>query len=274
MSRSPRLACALLLALAGLLCLTAAAVAADKDWPRPRGAVADYARLIPPGEEAKLEILCRRLLKSTGAAVVIVTLPSLGTRTVEEEAVHLYETWGIGKKGESRGVLMLLAKKERRFRIEVGLGLEGILPDARVGQIGLRYIIPHFKKGRFAQGFMQGLAAVAQVIAKEKGLTLQQALGVKEARPAKRRRSGRAWPFILLALTVFIIFGIFRRRLRLAGRRRTTGNELLLGGLLGLGLGRMGSGGGLGGGGFGSFGGGFGGFGGGISGGGGGSFSF
>jgi uncharacterized protein len=234
-----------------LLLILGQGVLAGTEFPKPVGLINDFARLIPQSEKQKMETLAREVLQKTGTSVVVVTIQAIGDADVSMYVNELYQSWGIGKKGEDKGVLIFLAVKERRVRIETGYGVEGILPDGLVGEILDKYAVPFLKKGDYGKGLYNALAAVSQVIAKDAKIQLT---GEVKVYSPPRRRVGRLGFFPLL-LIIFILFSFLRR-----GR-----GGILLPLLL---LSSMGGRGGFGGG-FGGFGGGFGGFGGGMSGGGG-----
>ncbi len=240
-----------------MLCLALAAAAAD--WPRPQGPVADYAQVIPPPYRQRIAAAATELWQKTGAAVVVATIPSLEGESIEEAAVRLFQEWGIGKKGEDRGLLILVALKERKLRIEVGYGLEGLITDVKAGMVRDQALLPYLKKNQFGKGLYAGVVAVANIIAQEQGVTLTGVPKLKLRRPARGLALGGLF-FIFLVL--FVLLTSLRR-----GSARGILPAILLGSLLG---GGRHYGGGMGGGGFGGFGGGgFGGFGGGMSGGGG-----
>jgi uncharacterized protein len=224
-------------------------------FPKHKGPVNDFANVISQTHEQTIRELTTELFNKTEIPLVLVTMPDIGGADYTEYANRLYEAWGIGKKGEDKGVLIFVAVKERKMRIEVGYGLEGILPDGRAGEIRDRYITPYLKNNQFGEGLLSGALAISQIIAKDAGVELT---GQVPVRAPKKRRSGLSlFPLILI---LFFIFG----------SRRRTGSWIFFLPLL------MGGGGGYGsrssggfGGSFGGFGGGFGGFGGGMSGGGG-----
>ncbi|MBN1840653.1 MAG: TPM domain-containing protein [Deltaproteobacteria bacterium] len=230
------------------------------EFPKPKGLVNDFADVIEPQYEQKLTQVTGELLRKTGVTVVVVTMPDIEGEDYNEYANRLYAAWGIGKKGEDRGVLIFLALKERKMRIETGYGVEGIIPDGLAGEIRDRYMTPYLKQDRFGEGLLNGALAIAQIIAKDAGVGLT---GQGPVRRAPKQRSGLSGLLIIL---------IFLGLLFSMGRRRGGMWPLLLlmfmggrgGGFYGGGYGRGGLGGS-----FGGFGGGFGGFGGGLSGGGG-----
>ena len=222
-----------------------------EEFPKHTGLINDFAGVIPQSEKQKMNILATEVLQKTGTSVVVVTMPTVGDSDVVIYANELYQAWGIGKKGEDKGVLILLAVKERRIRIETGYGVEGILPDGRVGEILDKYAVPLLKKGAYGKGLYNALAAISVVIAKDANVDLTGEIKVYRT---SRRQAGRISIFPLIFI-ILILFSLFRR-----GRRGGILPLLLLS--------SMGGRGGFGGG-FGGFGGGFGGFGGGMGGGGG-----
>ena len=257
--RSPK-TIALFLVLAALFSLALAAKAAQ--WPRPQGPVADYAKMIPEQYLKKITALSTELRQKTGDALVVATVPSIGNESIEEAAVRIFEAWGIGLKGKDNGILLLVAQKERKMRIEVGYGLEGIVTDATAGRVRDQAILPYFKKGDFGAGVWLGVANLAKIIADDKGVKLT---GLPESAPGKKGGSaGFAAIFVIIALGIIIL------RMARRGGRGGRGGGLVTGMVLG----SMMGGGRSSGGGFDSFGGGFGGFGGGMSGGGGASGSW
>ncbi len=227
-------------------------------FPQTNVPVNDYAEVIPPEYKARMDQLAKALWDKTNTALVVATFRDLGGESPRIFANKLYEAWGIGKKGENKGVLLLVALKERQVTFETGYGVEGILPDAKMGDILDQYVVPFLRRDEYGEGILNGMAAIAQVVAKDAGVNLDvNHYGAKL--PASRRGVG------LLPLLFFVLFII----LGFLGRGRGMSPLFLLPWIF------MGGGRGMGGGGgFGGFGGGFGGFGGGMSGGGGSSRSF
>jgi uncharacterized protein len=229
-----------------------------ENFPKPKGRVNDFANVISPQYEQRLVQVTGELLRKTNVPVVVVTMPDIGGEDYNEYANRLYAAWGIGKKGEDRGVLIFVTIKERKMRIETGYGIEGLIPDGLAGEIRDRYIVPYLKQDQFGKGLLNGTLAIAQIVAKDAGVSLT---GQVPLRSTPKRRSG--FPALLIGL-------VFLALLFSMGRRRGGLWPLLLLMFMGRGGGYYG---GYGrssfGGSFGGFGGGFGGFGGGLSGGGG-----
>jgi uncharacterized protein len=218
--------------------------------PAPTGYVNDFAGVLSPSTKYNLESLCTQVDRQAHAQIAVVTIKTLDDdQSVDDFAVRLEEKWKVGKKGTDRGVLMLVVLNPKKYRIEVGYGLEGILNDAKVGDIG-RAMVPALSTGDYDQGITIGVRQIAQVIATDAGVTLtppqQQQMYHRE-----QAQSVQISPFALLVgggLILLVVVLLI-----------STGNIgilfFLLGNLLGGGGGRR-RGDGDGGGGFGGFGGG------------------
>ena len=232
MSKFPRLTKLLLPAFFALLTACPALAA-----PAPRAYVNDTAGVLGAQTAARLDAVLADLDARAKAQVAVLTVKTLGDRDIETYAVETYKKWGIGDKRTSRGVLLLVAVEDRKSRIEVGYGLEGILPDGLTGAIQDEYMLPYFKAGDYAGGVTQGSLALAAAIAKDSGITL--AAGAQGGRRQARPLSARQKILSALLLVGFIIFAIRHPVLAILLLQSVTR-----------------SGGGFGGGGFGGFGGG------------------
>jgi len=226
--------------------------------PMPTSYVEDFAGVIDADSKQQMEQLSRQVYEQAHATIEIVTIHSLDGVSIEEFATDLEDKWKVGPKGTDRGVLMILAINDRKRRIEVGYGLEGILNDAKVGDIG-RSMVPWLQRGEYGQGLLEGQQQIASVIAADAHVTLTPiARPIRQPEPQRGRKD---WFGIVVFFV--IIFLIFR-----GGRRGGGGGWLpwfILGNMMGGGRrgggwgGGGGFGGGDGGGGGGDFGGGFGG---------------
>ena len=244
-----------------LVCAAGAARAqAVKDLPKPTDYVSDDAHVMSQATIEQLDQLCGEVDHEAHAQIAVVTVNSLGGEDVEQYAVDLFTAWGIGSKKSDRGVLVLIAPSERKRFIETGYGVEGILPDGKVGDIG-RQMVPMLRANDFDGALTLATDEIAQIIAKDANVQLQP---LTEQGAAIAQGPQHASVAQVLGGIVFLILVVIF--LVWAGGS----------GLLGFLLGMLFSGGGFGGGGFGGggFGGGgsgsgFGGFGGGATGGGG-----
>lgn len=248
------------------------AFALDTSKLKPTGYVNDFAHVIDAGAAAEIEAYCGNVERATGAQFAIVTVDSLDDEPVEDVAVRLFKEWGIGKKGTDEGLLVLLAIKDRKNRVEVGYGLEPVISDGYAGSV-LRGIRPILRQGNYGGALMAAAQQLGQHVAEAKGVTIEG-----QRRPQRRSQEPGGGGGGIVGIIIFFVILMFIFR-ALSGRGRggpgSGGSGLggfLTGMLLGnlLGGGRRGGwgDGGFGGGGGGG-GGGFGGFGGGSSGGGG-----
>ncbi|MBP7495371.1 MAG: TPM domain-containing protein [Spirochaetales bacterium] len=232
---------------------------------QPTGFVNDFAGVVDPDSAQKMEAIASAIQSKTGAEVAIVTVETFAPYpTIDEFAIELAQTWGIGRKGVDDGVLLVLALKERKVKIEVGYGLEGTIPDAVAGRILDEWVVPEFRQGNWGKGLLQGLVAIAGRIAQEKGIDPEELLipATQAPRATRNQDNFDIGPIIFVLIFLFIGGGRFFWPLLFLGGSRPR-------------RGRFGGGFGSGGFGGGSFGGGgFGGFSGGSFGGGGSSRSF
>jgi uncharacterized protein len=246
----------------GVFFLLAATIsfAETLDQLQPRDYVNDYAGVLSPQTIQSLDMLCGQIDHRGNAQIAVVTAHTIGDEDIDDFVVKLEERWKVGKKGSDRGVLIFLAVNDHKYRIEVGYGLEGILPDGKVGDIG-RTMVPLLRQQNYDGALTLATDQVAQVIAQDAGIQLDPRWNMQPTmeRQPQQQLSGKQAIFGLLFLLLFLFF------IARAGG----------GGLLGFILGMMLGGGGRGFGGGGEWGGGggggdgFGGFGGGGSGGGG-----
>jgi len=139
--------------------------------PAPTGYVDDYAGVFSSPVQSQMESLCKELHDKTKAQIFVVTVNTLDGESVEQFANNLFHTWKIGEKKTDRGALLLFAIKDHRWRIEVGYGLEGILNDAKVGEIG-RALVPDLHAANYDNAAQLGLRAVAQAIADDSKVQL------------------------------------------------------------------------------------------------------
>jgi uncharacterized protein len=130
--------------------------------PRYQGYVNDYAGMISPQSEAKLERALQSFDLTDSTQLAILTIPSLEGDALEDFSIRTVDQWQIGQKGKDNGVLLLVAKEDRKIRIEVGRGLEGVLTDLLSGRIIDSVISPSFKAGRLDEGFEAGIVAIVQ----------------------------------------------------------------------------------------------------------------
>lgn len=205
----------LLLALA----LTAASAAADFSALQPQGFVSDFARVLNPAHRAELERYCSRVQALTGAEIAMVTVPTLDGEPIEDVANSLYRRWGIGKKGKDEGVLFLLVPRDRRMRLEVGYGLEPILPDGYAGTL-LRQLRPLLRSQDYGAAMLEAAHQIGTKVATSKNVSLDASI------PSRREIEHdlmRDLPRFLLFPALFLVLLLLL--LRRAGRGRGFGDS-------------------------------------------------
>jgi uncharacterized protein len=143
------------------------------DLHAPKAYVDDYANVMTTTGKAQVEAVCREVHDKTKAQIFVVTIKSLDGEPIAPFANDLFHNWKIGEKKTDRGVLVLLVQDSHRWRIEVGYGLEGILPDAKAGRIG-RAMDPLIKAGNYDAAAESSVDAIAAVIAEDAGVALAQ----------------------------------------------------------------------------------------------------
>jgi uncharacterized protein len=242
---------------------------------KPLGYVSDFANVLSPDAKAQLTALCAEVDQKAKAQIAVVTVPTIGGQSAFDYSYALATKWGVGPKQVSRGVLILYATNDHKYWTQVGYGLEGILPDGKVGGFG-REAVPILRQGNYDAALLLVTRRIADVIAQDAGVTLTGPSPVKNYQRDNQSSSG---PGLIVALIfIFIFISIISRLFRGGGPRGPMGgggSGWWIGPLIGSSIGRGGwGGGGFGGsgwsgGGGGGGGGGFGGFGGGSFGGGG-----
>src|SRR5712691_10694354 len=133
----------------------------------PTDYVNDFAHVMDRNTIARIDSICRQIDEKAHAQIAVVTVNSLEGSDIERYAVELFKKWGIGSKSTNRGVLILLAVQDRRYRVEVGYGLEPILPDGKVGGFG-REMVPSLRSGDYGGALLYLTAHVAGVIAADR----------------------------------------------------------------------------------------------------------
>ena len=242
---------------------------------KPEGYVNDFANVIDQSGRNQLTDLCAEVDHKAGAQISVVTVDSLEGQSIEDFSLNLATQWGIGPKQASRGVLILLAVRDHKDRIEVGYGLESILPDGKVGGFE-REVVPYLRANNYDEALLLMARRVADVVAADRGITLT-GTPPPAAHGSQGDESGWTTGEVVFGLLAFLFFlRVFRAvRWGTRGGRRGFGGAWWIGPIIGgLSGGGRGGGWGMGGGGFGGGGGGFGGFGGGSFGGGGASGSW
>jgi uncharacterized protein len=240
-----------------LLCVPTAQAEQIKNL-KPQGYVDDFAGVLSSQAKDKLTALCTEVDQKTKAQIAIVTISSLEGEPIEQFSIDLATAWGVGPKQSARGVMILLAPNDHKYRIEVGYGLEPILPDGKVGGFG-REAVPFLRQNDYSDAALLITQRVASVIADDQKVTLDANPNVSAPEPAADNSpspSGNLFGIIILVIFIFfpLIGFILRVFFGIGGSRGSgRGGGMWMGGPW---YGGSSMGGGGGGGGFGGFGGG------------------
>ncbi|MDW8141624.1 MAG: TPM domain-containing protein, partial [Candidatus Bipolaricaulota bacterium] len=202
------------LVLCALLLMAHGAVA--QEIPAPQGYVSDYAELLSAQARERLTALLRELEAKTTVEIAVLTVKTTKPLDEFQYAVRVFDEWKIGKRGQDNGALFLVASEDRRVRVLTGYGLEGILPDGKVGAILDEFVLPYFREGRYEDGIYKGVWAVALVIAQDANVELTGEAPVDIRRISEDGRV--ALPFILLVVVAIIFLSLMMRSARRSAR--------------------------------------------------------
>jgi uncharacterized protein len=182
--------------------------------------VTDLTGTLAPAEQQQLEDRLARFEQGKGAQVAVLLVPTTAPETIEEYGIRVAEQWKLGRQGVDDGVLLLVAVEDRALRIEVGYGLEGVMPDVIAKRIVSDVITPYFRQGDYAGGLQAGVERIISVIEGE---------ALPEPDPGWRADAGRGEALLPLLLIFAVVGGGILRAL--LGR---LGGATVTGGLAGL----------------------------------------
>ena len=195
-----------------LLALSAPGAAQEIEVPKNEGWVTDLADLLPSGDEAALEALMESYKQGSAHEVALLTIPSLDGRPIEQYALAVARSWGIGAKeggAKNAGALLVVSRDDRELRIEVGNGLEGNLTDSISGRIIRDVIVPEFKAGDYPEGLRKGIEAIHAAAGGDYA-PLERGTRVPKA-------VGELFSTLICLFFLMVIFGVRRRRGGLGG---------------------------------------------------------
>lgn len=175
--------------------------------PPLTGRINDTAGMLSQQARTGLEQKLAAFERATSNQIVVLTIPSLQGDDIDQFAIHVAESWKLGQKGKDNGVLLIMAKAEHKVRIEVGMGLQGVLPDITAGQIIRNVMRPYLKTGNFDQGINVGVDAIMAATKGEFKATPQDAA----RRPHQKKSSFST--FLVIAVVVIAVCGMLSRYL-------------------------------------------------------------
>jgi uncharacterized protein len=170
------------------------------DWTayKPEGYVSDFAKVIDSASKSQLEAYAAAVQRATGVQMALVTIPSLEGEPIEDVANTIARAWGVGQKGTNEGILLLLAIQDRRSRVEIGYGLEPILPDGLAGSV-LREMRPALRQQQYGEALFAAAQTLGNTIAKAKNVTLNATL------PRRTPQTSTDWFPWPLVVGVFLL---------------------------------------------------------------------
>ena len=183
---------ALLLVLGCLLFYSATSHAVTPEPPTsPGNYVVDLAGIVDSGVQTRLNAYLKELEQKTTVQMVVLTIKSLDGDSIDDFSLRMaHDKWKLGQKGKDNGLLLTVAVDDHKYRIEVGYGLEGTLPDSMVGTIGRQYLVPYFKKGDYNAGIFNASLEIIKTIAAAQGVEITgmpKAAGIKSKREKRLR---------------------------------------------------------------------------------------
>ena len=177
---------------------------------QPQGYVNDFAGVLPAPQRAALETFLTEFERQTGVEIAVVAVSSVDGGEVDDFTNRLFQKWHIGKKGKDNGVMILAAIQDRKARIEVGYGLEGVLPDALAGRILREQMFPAFRQGRYDVGLEQAVRMVTATVAAPAG----NRSSVRRDQNISDAKAGKLAFFIIFFVVVFFLQKLNGRRSR------------------------------------------------------------
>src|SRR3954466_2257 len=147
------------------------------DWTayKPEGFVSDFAKVIDAASKSQLEAYAATVQRATGVQLALVTIPSLEGEPIEDVANTIARTWGVGQKGKNEGILLLLSIQDRKSRLEIGYGLEPVLPDGLAGSV-LRQMRPALRQQQYGEALRAAADTLGTTVAKAKNVPLNATL--------------------------------------------------------------------------------------------------
>ena len=181
-----------------------------------RAYVTDDAGALSAAGRERVERYCGKVERTLGVQFAVAVIPRLGSETIEEFAVRQFQEWGVGGAKQDEGLLLAIAVADHKVRFEVGYGLEGSLPDGRVGGIIRQVITPAFRAGDFDGGVLDALVEAAKYVAEDKGLPPP----LPDDQPAHARSRGKPVPFWVALLVLVIVMMVLSSLSRGGGGAR------------------------------------------------------
>jgi len=174
---------------------------------KPFNHVVDLAGIIEDNVEASLNGYLLELEQKTTAQMVVLTIKSLEGESLEDFSIRTaHDKWKLGQKGKDNGVLLLVSLEDRKYRFEIGYGLEGVLPDSLAGSIGREYLVPYFKKGDYSTGILTASLAAISKIADDAGVEIKGMPHLESRSPYPSSSEKQRKPTLMGTIFVILFF--------------------------------------------------------------------
>jgi uncharacterized protein len=193
-----------LLLISHFVLLTSLGLLAQGTLPKPSGHVNDFAEVLDASTRAALEQRLTEVETRTSSEIAVATVKSLDGLTVGEYANRLFKEWGVGQEKVDNGVLIVVAPNDREMRIEVGYGLEGILPDGLAGEISDQQFVPKFRNNDYAGGITDGVNRIADIVERNQVVTPEEL-----ARFNQSANQNPPMLFMIPFMGIFVAIGAF-----------------------------------------------------------------
>ncbi|MCC6537371.1 MAG: TPM domain-containing protein [Bryobacterales bacterium] len=188
---------------------------------KPQGYVSDFARVIDTASKLEIERYCKDIEDRTGVQLAFVTLTSLENEPIADVANALYRAWGIGQKKSNEGALLLLAPRERKSRLEIGYGLEPILPDGYSGTV-LREMRPALRENHYGDALIAAARTIGERVLAAKGVN-----GTAPSRASRPRAQEPAVPVEMLVFLGLVLLVFYLNSRSQASRRYGRGGGVM-----------------------------------------------
>ena len=201
------------LCIAFLVFLLSINIGLSQEIPTLKKYVNDLANVLPAPDESRIDTLCSEIEKNWTIEIAVLTVQSTEPMSIEEYALKTFEKNGIGKKDKDNGLLIVVAIQDRKWRFEVGYGLEPIINDAKAGRIGRTYLTPYFKEEKYGEGLYYAVDAVNKVIQAGGDISIISEQGISEEMAINNIILFLiVFFFVLLPLILFIVRNVIVER--------------------------------------------------------------
>ena len=184
--------------IAVLWLLSAPWAVAEVAVPPLKARVTDLTGTLQPGQQAALEQTLQAFENRKGSQIAVLIVPTTQPETIEQYAIRVAEAWKLGRKGVDDGVLLLIARNDRKLRVEVGYGLEGAIPDAVAKRIVSEIITPRFKQEDYFGGVQAGVERIIKVIDGEP---------LPEMKPSRSKEGGGGSDWLAIGFVLAVVLG-------------------------------------------------------------------